>query len=454
MFKRINVPGIIILVAALLAVQLAVGLVLSPMVTPLVVDNLNKATGAKVTIDKAALWPVTLSLSVDGLKVFDPDDPGKRMVEVKKASFRLGLWALLSKRIAFSYVRFDGVDLNLEGEPDGSFNVQKLARPAGEEKPGGIGALWQRVRGGKDWFSRVYDMIKKGSSRETREKESETKKEARKITKEVEQLPKGRVVKFKTARDYLFRINELSLTNARVHLKADGGRSADVDNANIKARGIAIDPEKAAKVASLSLKGRLSEKGQSAGDFQLSMSTSYSGGKKRIDIDAWTRDIDLAAISFIYDDSLPVNVVKGKLDINSKTSIVGETLDSRNSLVLKGQELAVKGGSQASVSFMPMPALVDAMNQVDPLKLKFDITGTVDNPQFSGFQDALQELMKPYIENLGKNLEKQGMNAIQKFFKKEEGTPQDAASSGEDQSAQKTIDSIKALFSGAKEESK
>ena len=123
--------------------------------------------------------------------------------------------------------------------------------------------------------------------------------------------------------------------------------------------------------------------------------------------------INMAALSFIYRDSLPVAVEKGNLDIRSKTLIVDGDIDSKNSLSLKQQRIAAKRGVQLTVGMIPASVLVDALNKVDPLDLKFNITGTVDDPKFGGFQDSLMKVIKPYLADI----KEQGVSAVKSFIK-------------------------------------
>jgi hypothetical protein len=220
-----------------------------------------------------------------------------------------------------------------------------------------------------------------------------------------------------------------------------------VEKAGIRMRGIAMDPLKGVRFDALTAKGALRKNDVPAGDFSLKYAQSSSKKDLKTEFDITANDIDMTAVSFIYKDSLPVTVEKGVLDLRSKTDIVNGELDSKNSLSLKDQQLASKGGGQAAVGFIPMPILVEALNQVDPIKLKFDITGSVDSPKFSGFQDSLKELVKPYITDV----KEQGVKAVGDFFKKKLGGGEESAApkpSGESQedTTQKAIDSIKSLF--------
>lgn len=457
MMKRLNIMGIAILISALLAVQLAVGLVISPLFTQAAVEAMNASAGTKVTVETVRVWPVTLGFSLKGLKVFDPEDPSKQIIEIKSASLRISPWALLCKRLVFAVVKADGVTIDLEGQPDGSFNIQKLSKAGGAEKPGVVSTIWGKITGGKDWFSRIYDIIKKKSSKEGVERSKAEKSEGNKIVKDVQELPKGKRVEFKTIRDYLFEIKELSLRDVRLHL-VDRGGTADIERAAVNVSGFKFDPDKGALFRSVSAKGRVLKDGNLAGELRIEYSSVFKGDKQVTDLEFVSKDLDLAAVKFIYDDSLPVDVVKGRLDMNSKTSIRGEAIDSRNKMVLKDHQLAGKMGKQLSAGAIAGPVIIEALNGVDPVKLDFDITGTLEKPEFGGFQRSLNEVIKPYMEKMGENIQKQGTNALQNIFKKtggdtstETGT---SSAGGQNETVQKAVESVKSLFSGKTQEGK
>ena len=74
--------------------------------------------------------------------------------------------------------------------------------------------------------------------------------------------------------------------------------------------------------------------------------------------------------------------------------------------------------SKQAVGSIPLPIICDALNKTNPVEMKFQITGTVDQPQFKGLQDTLLALAKPYITGATENLKKQGLKAIGDLFKK------------------------------------
>ena len=448
--KIINVKGIGILVAILIVVQLVFGLLISPFVGKIVIEQLNKHAGTKISVGKISVCPLTLSCTLKDLKVYDPDNDKERLAHIKKASLRLSPLRLLSKQIVLSSFNVSGAEINLKGEPDGSFNIQKLARTE-DQKTAQKGSILDRFKPKKDWFSRVYDMIKKDSSKESKEKKQQEQKEAKKVKREIEKLPRGRRVFFNTlSDDYIFQIRSLSIKNAKINLETAEGDGVSVDKASVSMKNLGVDPVRGARFDKLSVDGALTKDGEAAGQFDFDYAQSFRGDAQKTLCSVSTKNINLPAVAFIYRDSLPVTFSKGLISINSKTNIVNGALDSDNSFTLKEQNIAPKQGQQVGIGIIPLPTLCEAMNQVDPLTLKFQVTGTVDNPQFTGFQDSLMQLVKPYIADMTKQLQEKGVGAVKSFIQEKLGG-ETAAGGGaegaaEESAASNAVDSIKSLF--------
>ncbi|MFC1570623.1 AsmA family protein [Candidatus Omnitrophota bacterium] len=455
--KYINVKGIGILAVVLIVIQLVFGLLISPFVGKIVVEQLNKHAGTKITVGKISVWPLTLSSSLKDLKVFDPDKENVRIAHIKKASMRLSPLRLLSKQLVLSSLSISGAEIDLKGEADGSFNVQKLAKTEkAKAEAKKKGSIFDRFGAKKDVFTQIYDMIKKDSSKEEVEKKKEEVKERKKVTKEVVELPRGRRVYFNTiSDDYVFQIRSFVIKNAKINLETAQGEKLTVDRAGVVIKNLGVDPTKGARFDKLSIGGHLMQKDKPAGEFDFDYAQSFRGSTQKTVCNLSARNINLIAAKPIYQDSLPVDFTKGIISINSKTSIVNGNIDSSNSLTLKDQNITPKGGQQVGLGIIPLPTVCEAVNKVDPLKLKFGITGTVDSPQFTGFQEALMQLIKPYIADMAENIKEKGVSAVKDFIQKkmapEEGAAGAAEGGVEGDAKQEAIDSIKSLF-GDKQE--
>lgn len=415
--KYVNVRGVAIAIIVLLIIQFGTAYFVSPTVSSFIIDAINKYARSKITIDTLRVWPLTLSVTLKGVEVYDPDDAQKRLAKAQNVSVRVSALALLSKRLVFSHIVMSDAELTLEGARGSTFNVQKLGAPA-EKKGLDLGSVFGFMQKKEDWFSKVYDMLKKNFSKPAVQKEKEARIEAKKVTKEVEDLPKGELVLFKTGRDrYIFEIKDLDITKAVIHMKSQG-ELIELDPARVRLGSVAFDPKAGADVALIEVRGSLKKEGVAAGSMDFFYSHGFSGKGKTGRFDIILNDVNMAAIRFVYEDSLPLSVEKGLVTLRSETSLVNDEIDSRNRLALKDYKLAPKSGSKLAFGIVPMPVLCEALNAAGNISVKFDITGTLDRPQYKGLEESLMKIAKPYMANVGESIKKEGISAIGKFLKK------------------------------------
>ncbi len=434
--KRFNIKGLIIWVVILAVLHFGTGFIVSPAAGSFIIGKINEYAGTKINIDRVSVWPLTLSFSLKGVKVFDPDNPSERIAKADSVLVNVSPWALLARRLVFSSVSSSGVEINIEGTPDGGFNIQKLAASKKSASAGlNTGAILNTLGQKQDWFSRVYGLTKNKFSKPAAEKKKTAQKQAKAIAKEVVRLPKGKRVNFKTGKDlYLFEIRSFSINDAYINLKAQNGQAVAIEKARVRLGRLAFDPDNGAKLDVFNINGQVSSNGSPAGSLEILFSKTISVDTQKAQIKVNLKEVDLNAVRFIYEDSLPVNVVKGKLTLVSDTVLTGEEIDSKNTLTLTDQVLEPKNNYNLTVGFIPLPALVDAMNSIQPLELKFTITGTMDKPEFGGFQESLMTLAKPILGNIEKQLKKKGIKIIGKFLTNGKSETIDSSQGGADAS--------------------
>ena len=438
--KILNIKGLIILVAIFVVIQLASAFIISPILAPIIIENINKTAGTKISADKITVWPLTLSVSLKNLKVFDPDNEKVRIALVKDASLRISPLGLLSKRLVIARLGIYNAVINLKGESDGSFNVQKLTRPKEAKATAKKTGMLDRFKGKKDLFGRIYDGIKQKTS----EKEKD-KKVPQKVEREVQDLPHGRLVKFiKPSDRYIFEIKKLVIKKSKIDVETEKKERITIENAGVYIENLGLDPAAGARFSKLGAKGTIKKNGKLSGSFDLDYSQSFSQRKEAVSFILSAKDVDLTAVKFVYGDSVPVNFEKGTISINSRTNIVNGNLDSNNSIVLKDHTVLPKNKAQV-VGFLPLPVICDAINKINPFKIKFKITGTVTSPEFKGFEQVLLELIKPYVANLQENLKQEGLKKVGDIFqgKTDSTTKKD---SSEKDTTSNALQSITSLF--------
>lgn len=453
--KRIKIANVAVVIILLMVFHLTIGFFVSPAFSSLIVNSINKYSSARITVDKVNIWPLTLSFSLKGMKVFDPERQDVRIARIDDSSIRISPVSLLSKRLVFSHIHMKGAEINLEGTADGSFNVGRLAAKKTTETGTGADSGWRLLMQKKDLFGKAYEMIKKRFARKSKDQIKEDRKNANKVTTTVQALPKGRLVHFKNAKDlYLFEIKDLNISDAYVKVKVNGN-AVDITNAKIRLGRMAYDPENGMKLDLLDLQGNVNKGGNPAGKFNIFFSKSDDRNGPKGVFRAQLNDIDLNAVRFAYENSLPVHVVKGTLTLRSDTRIEAGAINSRNGISLRDHKLEPKAGGNPLVGFVPIPVVCDAMNRIDPLKLNFNIKGTLEKPEFGGFQESLMALIKPYVANFQEKIKGEGLKAIGQFMnKKDDGQPEQSAAAGSGNKSSEldgAVNSLKSLFGSKKE---
>lgn len=418
MMKRLNIKKIIIFGIILIGLHYAVGLFLSPKATAFIVEALNQKAQAKVSLEKANLWPLTFTVSLTDAKIFDPKDSGKCLINIPKGSLRLSLVGLLQKRLVISQASLDGAVIALEGRADGTFNVQDLGKtPEGSGKTKPFETIFSKDK--KDVFGRIYELIRKKFSKEKIEEQKQVHQAAKKVTKEVEALPRGKRVHFKTLSDRpLFELQAMDISHSTIEFKS-GDDLITISDAQLKINGLDFDPQNGLDLARFLINGSVSKGGVSLGGLFLSFLKTLAQNEPSAEFDIKLKDVNLEPLRFIYENSLPVEIVKGTVNLNSKSLITGDRLDSRNELSLSDHALKPKSTTlQLSKDFMPLDLVCDALNTIDPVHLNFNISGTVQNPEYSGFKESLNKVIQPALVNIKEKVKQEGMKSVDGLLKK------------------------------------
>jgi hypothetical protein len=391
---------------------------------------------------------------VINFKIFDPHDVNKRIISVPVASFRLSILGLLSKRIVISHAILNDAEVSLEGRPDGSFNIQDIAKRS-ETKPIDIETLKK-----KDVFGHIYGAVKDRLSKEQLEQAKQKKKEEKEVSKTIEDLPRGKYVHFKTTK-HILKIADLDFDKATVSFKSAEGNNMEITQAKIKLKDFGVDPELGMQVGSFLVNATLSKDGAKLGGVSAKGAVRYVNDALHLNFDIQFKEVDLKPLEFIYRDSLPVEIQKGIIDLNSKTTLSYGNLNSHNNLHLKDYFLSPKENNEVITGFMPMNIVCTALNRLNGIDLDFDITGTPEHPEFKGLQESLNKLIKPVLNEIGEGIKEQGFKVLEDFLRKKVkiDLPQSDTSQEPDTSQDKEgqtinpVDILKTIL-GGKENSK
>jgi uncharacterized protein involved in outer membrane biogenesis len=420
MLKSFNIKGMLILFTILAIVHFGFAFFVSPMLKNVLIQAINKQAGTKILIAKVTVWPLTLTCTLKDLKIFNPEDESQRIVAIKSASLRISLMALLSKRVVVSRLSIVGAQINLKGEPDGSFNVQKLVSTKGkDQKIISKTTDIEQFKNKTDWFNRIYQLLKKESLKAAAKDKTLKNETTASIERKIQILPKGRRVLFiKSADQYLFEIKTLTIRDSYLKLEDDTGKVLNIDQVSGYIKNIVLDPSVGGKFAKLGIKGTFTQDNQPMGNFSLDYAQDYVKNLLSISCNLTANNMDLRAIESLYRDSLPVQFAQGTVNIKSQTIIEGDKLDSQNTVTLQNHKLNAINPNQTVATMVPLSNVCDALNQIDPLEMKVQITGSIGHPEFKGFQEMLIDMIKPYLKNVGKEAVKKGIrNVLGGFLK-------------------------------------
>lgn len=422
--SRINIKGIAIVLVALFALHLLIGFVVSPFAAASVIRLLNEKTGSKISAGRVMLWPLTLSVSMADVRVFSPNREDARIAKFDKFSFSLSPVGLLSARVIINDASMSGMSLTPSGVADSSFVppkglIETAVVPA-EKSPWDLASVLKSADKNKDLAGKVWQIVKQNFSKSAAKRAQEAKRSSKKVTKTVEEFYIGQRVDFRRgAGRYLLQIRSIGIENGFIEMNDEKGRAIAVGGAHIKIGGLLYDPVYGVDLGNFSIKGKIEKDGAAIGSLETGFSKTVTASSQRGRFNITLKDVDLAAGRVLYDKSLPVYAERGSLDLISRTSIDEGEMDSRNRIVLKGQKVVARRAGEVIFGVMPVDVLCEAMNAVDPLTIKFDISGDIEHPRMKGLEDSLMALAKPYLEKVVKEkVVKEGQRLLKSFLDK------------------------------------
>lgn len=403
--RRLKPVNVAIIIAALIAIQLVTGLIISPFAREFIVEKLNESTGSRLMVGALNVWPLTLSISLKDVKVFDSVKADSRIAKLDNASFSMSPIGLLSARAVISRAHLSGAEFTPDGISDSGFVAPKgakqpQAKKTTEKGPWELASALSDVGKNKDMAGRVYQIVKNAFSGKSADKAIKSKQNAKKVTKEITKLDLGEKVEFKRGADMrLLEIIVLSIDRANINID----KNVTISDADIKIRGLSYDPESGSDIRYLFIKGGLSKSGSSMGGVEIDFDKKVTNSKQSVRMNLAVKELDMAAAKSLYDKSLPVYAEKGRLNFSSRTNITNGEMNSNNRIILRGQKVAPRNPTETIFGVIPVTALCEALNNVDPLTLKFDITGSVEKPKMKGLEDSIIVLVRPYLEKVIKD---------------------------------------------------
>ncbi len=381
----LNLKGIALLAAVLTVCDLAVAYGLSPFMTDWAVRTVNRHTNAKIGIDQLRLHPVLLTLTARTIEAADPEDPSRRMFLADSFRATLDPVALLAGRVFLGNLSFKQVELVLVKNAQGDFNIERLVKKdsdAGQAEgwTSGVKDWFKQQTGQTDWFGDAYDKAKKWVR-----KSGDGPKKSPKIVS-VREEPRGRIVDFSSPQDVTFRIGSIRINGGRLVLSDKAGTLPPLEDLKLHLASFVMRRSGSFDFESVGASGRL--KTGREGSFDLDVDRSAGRIRSRL----VTKNLDLAPLKPLYEESSPVAFERGYLTLDCRSELSAEAVDSHNQLKLEDYQMILKGN--AKLGPVPASLVVDALNRRKELELSFNITGDPDKPSMNGFETTLWNLVK------------------------------------------------------------
>lgn len=381
----LNLKGIALLAVILTVCDLAVAYGLSPLMTDWAVRSVNRYTNARIAIQDLRLHPVLLTLTARTIEAADPEDATRRMFLADSLRATLDPVALLAGNVFLGTLSFKQVELVLVKDAQGDFNIEKLIKKsADDEKSQGwiAGAKdWLKQRTGqKDWFGDTYDKAKKW----VRKPADKDRKDPRTVS--VREEPRGRVVSFDSPQDAVFKIGGIRIDGGRLVLSDRSGTLPPLEDLKFHLKSFVLRRAGGFEFDAIGASGKLRTARE--GNFDLDVDRSAGRIRARI----LTRNLDLAPLRPLYEESSPVHFDKGYLTLDCRTELSAEAIDSHNKLKLEDYHMT----STTNARLGPVPAslVIEALNRRPELELQFNITGNPDRPSMNGFETTLWDIVK------------------------------------------------------------
>jgi hypothetical protein len=111
-------------------------------------------------------------------------------------------------------------------------------------------------------------------------------------------------------------------------------------------------------------------------------------------------DVDLAAVEFLFGDSLPVDIERGTLSITSRARVSNGRIESQHDLRLTDHAVAAKHAAEGSD--FPVGAIIAAaLNERNPFSVSFPLNGPLEKPDYGPCVQALLRQVKPSVSTIG-----------------------------------------------------
>ena len=372
LFRYIRREALIILPLIYLACYLVAAVVVPFFAGRIATSAASYVVGGEVAVKDSSFSLFTGRLDMNGLSVQDPNEPAENVVEVASLTLDAGMLPLLEARVVFNSVEIGEMYLHVVRQEDGTLNVDDFT--SGWNADGYI--EWAREHAEDvDWWSllkRFIDYLGQPRPRK----------------------PKADLSRYAGGRSFpgfapSFAVERLDI--GRVHVSLADERRSDgtlppLTLTDVEIDNLALPARLARKPVSIKLDGFV---GTNAADgratFSLSALLDDRGGASVHTYSVEVRDVDLTQLAWLYETSLPVQVMSGVATLSASVTITGDKASGEISLALTGLEIARRPGADLfGLSPQLAERTIEGINRYAqdlPIVIGAAIDGSADSPR-------------------------------------------------------------------------
>jgi len=338
--------------------------------------------GGEVAVEQSSFSLFTGSLDLTSISVQDPKKPQENILEIPSLTLDAGMLPLLKKRVVFNVVVIKEASLHVERESDGTLNVDNFT------------SGWN-AEGYLEWAAQYADKVDwLGLLRHFVDYLCQPRPHS---------LKKDVLSRYSGGRSFpgfrpSFAVERLEI--GRVHLALEDARDSGeglppVTLFEVELSNLALPARLNRDPITLRLTGRIGDDPDST----FLLSASFDNREEVTDhrYDFELTKIDLTRFLSLYETTLPVDIVSGRVTLSAGITIHGDDVLGEISLLLEDFRLAEREGHPL---FGLSPELssraVEGINRYAeslPIVIGFLVDGDTASPQFH-WEGALLEIAR------------------------------------------------------------
>jgi len=340
----------------------------------IVTSAASYVVGGEVAVKKSSFSLFTGKLALEGFSVQDANRPEENVLEIPSLALDAGMLPLLEKRVVFSAVEIGDVYMHVIREADGTLNIDDFT--SGWNADGYL--EWAKEHAGDvDWLSLLRRFIDHLGQPRPRK-------------------PRVDLSRYAGGRSFpgfspSFAVERLEI--GHVHLSLADERSPDetfppLTLTDVEIDNLALPVKLARKPVLIRLKGLVGVEagnGNRQAAFTLSANLDDRGTVPIHTYQLEVRDMDLTQLSWLYDTTLSVQIMSGRVTLNASVTITGDDVSGEVSLAVDDLIIAQRPGRDLfGLSPQLTQSAIEGINRYArdlPIVIGAAIDGSVDAPQ-------------------------------------------------------------------------